>query len=108
MEQRHRAALGQAKLRCVFKSLHKRACTGLCKHIANSLRERPCFCSRRWTLAPRLPKAQGCGWLAKRGDVLEKHPKARLRVSLQNSSGIRATNQPWVFGTTNQFIRVNP
>ena len=29
--------------RCVFKSLHKRACTGLLNRIAHSLRERPCF-----------------------------------------------------------------
>jgi hypothetical protein len=42
-------------------------------------------------------KAIGCDWLAKRGDVLEKHLQARLRVSFQNSSGIRATNQPWAF-----------
>jgi hypothetical protein len=39
----------------------------------------------------------GCDWLAKRGGVLEKHPKAGLRVSFQNSSGIRATNQHCVF-----------
>ena len=65
---------------------------------------------RHQQLAPRLPKAQGCDWLAKRGDVLGKHLQARLRGSFQNSSGIRATNQPWVFGATNRFlfIRVNP
>lgn len=80
-----------------------RSGTGLCKHIANSLRERPCSCSRRSTLVTRPPKAQGCGWLAKRGDVLEKHPKARLRVGLQNSSGIRVANQPRVFWETNLF-----
>jgi len=42
----------------------------------------------------RLSKTQGCSWLAKRGDVLGKHLQARLRVSFQNISGIRATNQP--------------
>jgi hypothetical protein len=42
-------------------------------------------------------KAIGCDWLAKRGDVLKKHLQARLRVSFQNSSGIRATNQPCAF-----------
>ena len=35
--------------------------------------------------------AQGCDWLANRGDVLGKHLQAGLRVSLQNSFGIRAT-----------------
>jgi hypothetical protein len=42
-------------------------------------------------------KTQGCDWLAKRGDVLGKHPKAGLRVSFQKSSGIRATNWHCVF-----------
>jgi hypothetical protein len=28
-------------------------------------------------------KKQGCDWSAKRGDVVKKHPQARLRVSYQ-------------------------
>jgi hypothetical protein len=66
----------------------------------------PCARSMEWG----KKKTQGCDWLAKRGGVLEKHPKARLRVSFQNGSSIRATNQHWVFGATNWFlfIRVNP
>jgi hypothetical protein len=39
-------------------------------------------------------KKQGCDWLAKRGGVLQKHPKACLRVPFLNSSGIRETKQP--------------
>jgi hypothetical protein len=34
-------------------------------------------------------KIQSCDWLAKRGDVLAKHPRACLRVIFQNSSSIR-------------------
>jgi len=54
-------------------------------------------------------ETQGCDRLAERGDVLQKHPQAGLRVSFQNNSGIRATNQLWVFGGIKLFfIRVNP
>ena len=38
-----RQRLVKPSWRCVFKSLHKRACTGLLNRIAHSLRERPCF-----------------------------------------------------------------
>ena len=54
-----------------------------------------------------MRKTQGCGWLAKRGDVLEKHLQARLRVPFQNISGIRATNQPWVF-RGNKLVPLHP
>jgi hypothetical protein len=39
-------------------------------------------------------KDTGLRFACQAAGVLEKHPKARLRVSFQNSSGIRATNQP--------------
>ena len=42
-------------------------------------------------------KMQYCDWLAKRGDVLQKHPQACLRVSFENESSIRVANQLWVF-----------
>ena len=54
-----------------------------------------------------MRKTQGCGWLANRGDVLEKHLQARLRVPFQNISGIRATNQPWVF-RGNKLVPLHP
>ena len=54
-----------------------------------------------------MRKTQGCGWLAKRGDVLEKHLQARLRVPFQNISGIRATNQPWGF-RGNKLVPLHP
>jgi hypothetical protein len=57
----------------------------------------PAFRALREILGMGKKKTQGCDWLAKRGGVLEKHPKARLRVSFQNSSSIRATNQHCVF-----------
>ena len=57
----------------------------------------PAFRALREILGMGKRMAQGCDWLANRGDVLGKHLQARLRVSLQNSSGIRATNHPWVF-----------
>lgn len=45
-------------------------------------------------------KTQGCVWLAKRGDVLRKQPKARLRGDLQKSCTVRAANNPRDFSAS--------
>lgn len=44
-----------------------------------------------------MRKKKGCDWLANWGGFWGEHPQTRLRVCLQNGSGIRATNQLWVF-----------
>jgi hypothetical protein len=68
----------------------------------------PAFCALREMIRMgKERKKHGCDWLAKRGDVLEKHPKACLRVSFQNISGIRATNQPCVF-RGNKLVPLHP
>jgi hypothetical protein len=57
----------------------------------------PAFRALREMIGIWETKIQGCDWLARRGDVLRKHPQACLRVSFENGSGIRVANQPWVF-----------
>ena len=39
-------------------------------------------------------KNTGLRLVSKRGDVVKKHPQARLRGSFHNRSSIRAANQP--------------
>jgi hypothetical protein len=105
------ATLGQAKLALHFQIPSQASLRGIVKtHRPLAPRASLLFRALREMLGIWEKKIQGCDWLAKRGDVLGKHPKARLRVSFQNSFGIRATNQPWDFGATNWFlfIRVNP
>ena len=66
----------------------------------------PAFCALREIKGIGEKKTRGCDWLAKRGDVLGKHPKARLRVIFQNISCIRAAKStlPLVGFISCQFV----
>ena len=54
-----------------------------------------------------LEKIQNCDWLAKRGDVLGKHPKTRLRVIFQNISSIRVAKSTLPLVGSISLFRVN-
>ena len=60
----------------VFKSLHKRACTGLLNRIAHSLRERPCF--SRLARDEEIAKKAWCHAGLKGGGIFEKTSASSL------------------------------
>jgi hypothetical protein len=62
------------------------------------------FCFANWPCfglaSRRKGKNSGLRLASKGGDVLRKHPQARLRVIFYNKSSMRAANQPAVFEFT--------
>jgi hypothetical protein len=107
---RRGSALWQAKRTLRFQITSQASLYGIVKpHCLLAWRVGPLLRALREILGIWGTIIQGCDWLAKREEVLGKHPKARLLV-FQNSSSIRAANQPCVFRGKNWFghIRVNP
>jgi hypothetical protein len=82
-----RAALGQAKLALCLQIPSQASLHGTVKT------HRP-FCYANGPASPRnLFENTSLRLVSKRGDVVKKHPQARLRVSFHNRSSIRVANQ---------------
>lgn len=92
-----RAVLGQANLALLFQIPSQARLHGIVKTQRPLAPRAPLLLLSSLDSGRSTPEDTWLPLTCQAGGCLEKHPKARLRVIFQNSSGIRATNQPWVF-----------